>query len=141
MDPSPQLPGKELDTVPDLAVPVRIENASEDDTFGILLFARKLVTFIKTGVDYYTSEDAKQSAKGKGRSKNRSKSEIKAAIQANMVTMEVPFNDVAAWTQVDGTHLIVGDSFGRLYLMTLSMEPQFTTSIMPLGEVRTLVML
>lgn len=135
MDPSIQLPEKQLETIPDLAVPIRVENTSDEDTFGILLFSPKLATFIKTRISH-TNEDVKQTTKGKGRSKtSRSKSEVRAEIQAGMVNIELPFNDVAAWTQIDGKHLVVGDSFGRLYLLAMSTSPQFTMSHTLLGEV------
>lgn len=138
MNTAPQIPDKELDHAPDLIISVKVEDGSVDKACGVLLVARKTVTFVKTNVNIYADESPEQSSKGKEKVKaNRSKSEVKAAIQASTVTVEVPFEDVAAWTQVDGTHLVVGDSFGRIYLLTLSMEPQFTMGIVVLGEVST----
>ena len=136
MNPAPQIPEKELNNIPDLIIPVIIEDGSVDKACGVLLVARKAVTFVKTNVNLYADETPDQSSKGKEKAKaSRSKSEVKAAIQASTVVVDVPFEDVAAWTQVDGTHLVVGDSFGRMYLLTLSMEPEFTMGVVALGEV------
>ncbi|CAE6406899.1 unnamed protein product [Rhizoctonia solani] len=135
MDPSPMLPEKELEIVPETIIPVQIENPGEEHTYGVLLFAPHKALFIKTGSGYFASEEAGRSIKGKGKPKsNRSKSEVKAEIQANMVTVDTPYRDIAAWTQVDGKHLIIGDSLGRLYLLTMSMEPQFTMACTILGD-------
>ncbi|QRW06537.1 DNA damage-binding protein [Ceratobasidium sp. AG-Ba] len=134
LDPSPLIPEKELGTVPSLIIPVKIEVASSEPTFGLLLFADKDVTFLNTGIEPEV-EEPHQSGKGKGKGKSRSKSEVKAAIQASMVTINVPFEIVTAWTQVDGTHLVVGDSFGQLYLLTMTMEPGFSMTCTPLGQV------
>ncbi|CUA72541.1 hypothetical protein RSOLAG22IIIB_04940 [Rhizoctonia solani] len=135
MDLSPMLPEKELEIVPETIIPVQIENPGEEHTYGVLLFAPHKALFIKTGSGYFASEEAGRSIKGKGKPKsNRSKSEVKAEIQANMVTVDTPYRDIAAWTQVDGKHLIIGDSLGRLYLLTMSMEPQFTMACTILGD-------
>ncbi|KAF8606903.1 hypothetical protein BDV93DRAFT_520522 [Ceratobasidium sp. AG-I] len=135
MNPAPQIPEKELDNIPDLIIPVAIEDGSVDKACGVLLVARKAITFVKTNVNVYADETPEQSSKGKDKVKaSRSKSEVKAAIQASTVTVDVPFEDIAAWTQVDGTHLVVGDSFGRMYLLTLSMEPEFAMGVVTLGE-------
>ncbi|KAG8762642.1 hypothetical protein FRC11_008321, partial [Ceratobasidium sp. 423] len=136
MNPSPMLPEKELEIIPELVIPVQVEGVGEDDTCGVLLFASYKAMFLKTGSGYFSSGETSQSVKGKGKPKpNRSKSEVKADIQASMVTIDVPCRDVAAWTQVDGKHIIIGDSLGRLYLLTMSMEPQFTMTCTPLGDV------
>ncbi|KAF8713343.1 CPSF A subunit region, partial [Rhizoctonia solani] len=133
MGPSPILPEKELEIIPDLVIPVWIENSNEDDTYGVLMFAPYKAVFLKTGSG---NLDANQPTKGKGKPKpNRNKSEVKADIQASIVTIDVPYRDVVAWTQVDGKHIIVGDSFGHLHLATMSMEPQFAMSCMLLGDV------
>ncbi|KAF8755306.1 CPSF A subunit region [Rhizoctonia solani] len=135
MGPSPILPEKELEIIPDLVIPVWIENSNEDDTYGVLMFAPYKAVFLKTGTG---NLDANQPTKGKGKPKpNRNKSEVKADIQASIVTIDVPYRDVVAWTQVDGKHIIVGDSFGHLHLATMSMEPQFAMSCMLLGDVST----
>ncbi|KAJ1303394.1 hypothetical protein OPQ81_011586 [Rhizoctonia solani] len=135
MNPSPMLPEKELEIVPELIIPVQIENPGEDHTSGVLLFASYKATFIKIGTGYSSNAETTQSAKGKGKPKSsRNKSEIRADIQASIVTVDVPCRDVSAWTQVDGKHLIIGDSLGRLYLLKMSMEPQFTTSCTFLGD-------
>ncbi|ELU38987.1 CPSF A subunit region domain-containing protein [Rhizoctonia solani AG-1 IA] len=139
MGPSPILPEKELEIIPDLVIPVWIENSNEDDTYGVLMFAPYKAVFLKTGTG---NLDANQPTKGKGKPKpNRNKSEVKADIQASIVTIDVPYRDVVAWTQVDGKHIIVGDSFGHLHLATMSMEPQFAMSCMLLGDVSTCMIL
>jgi hypothetical protein len=127
------LPEKELEMIPDLVIPVRIDNTDEDDTYGVLMFAPYKAMFLKTGNGHM---EANQSTKGKGKPRpSRNKSEVKADIQASMVTIDVPYRDVAAWTQVDGKHILVGDSLGRLYLATVSMGPQFTMVCVLLGDV------
>ncbi|CAE6415445.1 unnamed protein product [Rhizoctonia solani] len=132
MNPSAMLPEKELEIIPDLIIPVWIENPGEDDTYGVLMFAPCKAMFLKTGNGHL---ETNQSTKGKGKSRpSRNKSEVKADIQASMVTIDVPYRDVTAWTQVDGKHIIVGDSLGRLYLATVSMDPQFTMSCVLLGD-------
>ncbi|CCO29178.1 DNA damage-binding protein 1 AltName: Full=Damage-specific DNA-binding protein 1 [Rhizoctonia solani AG-1 IB] len=133
MGPSPMLPEKELEMIPDLVIPVRIDNTDEDDTYGVLMFAPYKAMFLKTGNGHM---EANQSTKGKGKPRpSRNKSEVKADIQASMVTIDVPYRDVAAWTQVDGKHILVGDSLGRLYLATVSMGPQFTMVCVLLGDI------
>ncbi|CAE6460238.1 unnamed protein product [Rhizoctonia solani] len=135
MNPSPMLPEKELEIIPEAIIPVQIENPGEDHTYGVLLFASHRAMFIKTGSGYFSNGETSQSTKGKGKPKStRSKSEVKADIQASMLAVDVPCRDVAAWTQVDGKHLIIGDSLGRLYLLTMSMEPQFTVACTLLGD-------
>ncbi|QRW20255.1 DNA damage-binding protein [Rhizoctonia solani] len=122
MGPSPILPEKELEIIPDLVIPVWIENSNEDDTYGVLMFAPYKAVFLKTGTG---NLDANQPTKGKGKPKpNRNKSEVKADIQASIVTIDVP------WETYN-----VGDSFGHLHLATMSMEPQFAMSCMLLGDV------
>ncbi|KAH7336916.1 CPSF A subunit region-domain-containing protein [Rhizoctonia solani] len=134
MNPSPVLPEKELEIIPELIIPVQIENLGEEDTCGVLLFAPHKAMFIKTGTGY-VNEETNQPTKGKGKPKSsRNKSDVKADIQASMVTIDVPCRDVAAWTQVDGKHLIIGDSLGRLYLLIMSMDPQFTMECTFLGD-------
>ncbi|CAE6468853.1 unnamed protein product [Rhizoctonia solani] len=134
MNQSPVLPEKELDIIPEIIIPVRIENQGEDDTYGVLLFAPRKAMFIKTGTGNSNGETS-QSTKGKGKIKSsRNKSEVRADIQASMVTIDIPCRDVAAWTQVDGKHLVIGDSLGRLYLLAMSMEPQFTMECRFLGD-------
>ncbi|EUC63468.1 CPSF A subunit region protein [Rhizoctonia solani AG-3 Rhs1AP] len=136
MDSSPMLPEKELEVIPETIIPVQIENPGDDHTYGVLLFASDRAMFIKTGTGYFSSGETSQSTKGKGKPKSsRSKSEVKADIQASMVAVDVPYRDVAAWTQVDGKHLMIGDSLGRLYLLTMSMEHQFTMTCTRLGDI------
>ncbi|CAE7225587.1 unnamed protein product [Rhizoctonia solani] len=136
MNTSPMLPEKELEIIPETIIPVQIENPGDANTYGVLLFAHQTATFIKTGAGYFSNEETNLSTKGKGKPKsNRSKSEVKADIQASMVTIDVPCRDVVAWTQVDGKHLTIGDSLGRLYLLTMSMEPQFTMACILLGDI------
>lgn len=133
LSPDPLIPEKELDDTPSLVIPVKIEAPSQDPTFGVLLIGEKRATFVNTGLDHDLNEQ--HSGKGKGKGRNRSKSEIKATIQAGIVNVDTPFLDVTAWVQVDGMHLVVGDSFGRLYLLTMSMGPEFTLKCTLLGEV------
>ncbi|KAG8742174.1 hypothetical protein FRC10_001930 [Ceratobasidium sp. 414] len=135
LDPSPLIPEKALDTVPDLVISVKIGVPSQEPTFGILLISEKSVTFLNTGLEHDANETRESTSKGKGKGKTRSKSEVKAAIQASMVTIAVPFRDVTAWTQVDETHLLVGDSSGQLYLLVMAVEPEFTLKTILLGQV------
>ncbi|KAG9075585.1 hypothetical protein FS749_012744, partial [Ceratobasidium sp. UAMH 11750] len=135
LDPSPLIPERELDAVPDLVISVKIGVPSQEPTFGILLISEKSVTFLNTGLEQDESEPPASTSKGKSKGKTRSKSEVKAAIQASMMTVTVPFRDVTAWTQVDETHLLVGDSSGQLYLLAMAMGPEFTLRTILLGQV------
>ncbi|KAG8686342.1 hypothetical protein FRC09_014193, partial [Ceratobasidium sp. 395] len=135
LDPSPLMPEKALDPVPGLIIPVKIVTPSEEPTFGILLVSETQITFVNTGLDHEPDGPHQSAGKGKGKGRSRTKSEVKAAIQASSRTVSVPFQDVTAWTQVDDTHLVVGSSFGQLYLLTMSMEPEFTLSTTLLGQV------
>ncbi|KAG9120684.1 hypothetical protein FRC07_003723 [Ceratobasidium sp. 392] len=134
LDPDVLIPDKSLEFVPDRLIPVKIATPSQEPTYGLLLVSEKNVTFLNTGAEPELDEP-QSTSKGKGRIRNRSKSEIKAALQASAKTVAVPFQDVTAWTQVDDTHLAVGNSFGQLYLLTMSMEPEFTLKTTLLGQV------
>ncbi|KAI9512431.1 CPSF A subunit region-domain-containing protein [Russula earlei] len=131
-----------------VTIPTQQSNGMEESIpGGIVVLGGRKIRFFELSSEEWKDKYRRRQLKRECQKKNsglslgaKAKEEQKGReIKKRMAkaTVEWPWREVTAWTPAndEGTRFFVGDSYGRLALLTLEATAERTLGVIPLGEV------
>ncbi|KAJ3744599.1 CPSF A subunit region-domain-containing protein [Lentinula detonsa] len=111
----------------------------EKDVFlgGILVVGGSRILLYELNSQEVLNPNSKSKGKGKRKQDARVTHEKTTKKREPRATVDWPWSRVSAWTAIDEsyTKILIGDTFGRLALLSLERVKEFGMVIIPLGEI------